>query len=161
MEQLEIPGEHRTGIDWNADFVITNSRWWLRATSVRTGLSINASDGLSRLRTAIGRQVAKKARIDVGLGWLRNGGFSLDIGFNSVLSGPRFGTRSRFNTETGTDGVMFVDGSVVVDPDTRDIRLSDGRDLGRAGISGVVFLDENDNGLQDFGERGLGLSRKR
>ncbi len=51
--------------------------------------------------------------------------------------------------------MMFVDGSVVFDPDTRDIRLSDGRDIGRAGISGVVFLDENDNGVQDFGERGL------
>jgi hypothetical protein len=50
---------------------------------------------------------------------------------------------------------VFVDGSVVFDPDTRDVHLSDGSDIGRAGISGVVFLDENDNRVQDFNERGL------
>ncbi len=153
--QGTLYADHRTGIDWNTDFVYTGNRRWLRTASIRTGVSIDAGDGLSRLRAAIGRQIAKGARIDVAVGWLRNGGVGLDIGFNTVISGPRLGTRNRFNTESGADGLMFVDGSVVVDPDTREVRLSDGRDLGRAGISGVVFLDENDNGVQDFGERGL------
>ena len=151
----EQAARHRTGVDWNADFVVTGGPRMLRKTSVRAGMSLDAGEGLSRLRTAIGRQIVKKARLDLGLGWRRNAGYSLDIGINSTVAGPRFGTRNHFNTEGGTDGVMFVDGSVVVDPDTRDIRFSDGRDIGRAGISGVVFLDENDNGVQDPRERGL------
>jgi hypothetical protein len=118
-------------------------------------VSLDAGEGLSRLRAAIGRQIVKKARLDFGVGWLRYGGYSVDIGLNSTLSGPRFGTRNHFNSQGGTDGTMFVDGSVVFDPDTRGIHLSDGSDIGRAGISGVVFLDENDNRIQDFNERGL------
>ena len=86
---------------------------WLSRTPIDL---VFDTDGSSK--SAIGKQVAQKARIDVGIGWLRHGGFSLDVGFNSVLSGPRFGTRSRFNSETGTDGIVFVDGSVVYDPDT-------------------------------------------
>lgn len=154
-QQGVLSAERRAGVDWNADFVVTGGPKWLRKTSVRGGVSLDAGDGLRRLRTAIGRQIVKKARLDLGISWLRYGGYSIDIGLNSTVSGPRFGTRNHFDTEGGTDGLMFVDGSVVFDPDTRDIRLSDGRDIGRAGISGVVFLDENDNGVQDFGERGL------
>ncbi len=154
-QQGLVYSDHRTGIDWNADFVFTGGHKWLRTASVRTGISVDAGDGLSRLRAAVGRQIKRRARIDIGLGWLRNGGVSLDVGFNTAISGPRFGTRNHFDNNGGTDGVMFMDGSVVVDPDTRTFRLSDGRDLGRAGISGVVFLDENDNGVQDVGERGL------
>ena len=155
FQQGQAAGDHRSGIDGSADLLLSGNRWWQKATSVRTGLSLDAGHGFSKIRTAVGRQVAKKARLDIGFGWIRHGGFSLDVGFNTVLSGPRFGTRSHFNTGGGSDGVMFVDGSVAFDPKSRAVHLSDGRDLGRAGISGVVFLDENDNGLQDFGERGL------
>ena len=151
----DLGARHRSGVDWTTDFVVTGGPQWLRKTSVRGGLGLDASDGLSRLRAAIGRQIVKKARVDFAISWVRNGGYSIDIGLNSTVSGPRFGTRNRFNTQGGTDGLMFVDGSIVYDPDTRDVRLSDGRDIGRAGVSGVVFLDENDNRVQDPGERGL------
>lgn len=153
--QAESVATHRTGVDWNADFVVTGGPDWLRTMSVRGGVSLDAGDGLSRLRAAIGRQIVKKARLDFGVSWIRYGGYSIDIGFNSTLSGPRFGTRNHFNTQGGADGIMFVDGSVVFDPDTREVHLSDGSDIGRAGIAGVVFLDENDNRVQDLNERGL------
>ena len=66
---IEYAGTHRTGVDWNADFVVTGGPRWLRKTSVRGGMSLDAGDGLSRLRAAIGRQIAKKGETRFGC-WL-------------------------------------------------------------------------------------------
>ena len=41
------------------------------------------------------------------------------------------------------------------DPRSRLLRLGDGADLGRGGISGVLFRDDNGNGVRDPGEPGL------
>ncbi len=151
----EAPGNHRTGVDLSAETILSGPTRWLRTAYVQALLSADAGDGLASVRASLGRQIARKLRLDAAVGWLRDGGYSLEIGLTTVLPGPRFGSRNRLNTRTGTDGVMFIDGSVIVDPDTRTVRWSDGRDLGRAGISGVVFLDENGNGIRDAGEEGL------
>ncbi len=59
-QQGVLTADHRSGVDWNADFVVTGGPAWLRKTSVRGGVSLDAGDGLRRLRTAIGRQIVKK-----------------------------------------------------------------------------------------------------
>jgi hypothetical protein len=150
-----IAGEHRTGVDLSAEAILAGPLSWFRTMFARGVLSADAGDGLSALRATIGRQIAQKIRVDAGLGWLREGGYSLEIGLTTVLAGPRFGSRSRFSTRSGTDGIVFTDGSVVVDPDTRAVLWSDGRDLGRAGIAGIIFIDENGNGVRDAEEVGL------
>lgn len=147
--------DHRTGVDVTAETILSGPTSWLRTTYAQGLLSADAGDGLAAVRASLGRQIARKLRLDAAVGWLRDGGYSLEIGLTTVLPGPRFGARNRFNTRSGTDGIMFVDGSVIVDPDTRAVRWSDGRDLGRAGIAGVLFLDENGNGIRDAEERGL------
>jgi hypothetical protein len=46
-------------------------------------------------------------------------------------------------------------GAVAWDPRSRLLKLGDGADLGRGGISGVLFRDDNGNGVRDSGEPGL------
>jgi hypothetical protein len=150
-----LPGDHRTGIDLNAETILHGPTAWLRTMTTQATLSYDAGDGLAALYAGLGRQIANTVRVDVRMGWFRQGGYTLDIGITTVMPGPRFGSRNQFRTGTGTDGILFVDGSVIVDPDSRLVRFSDGRDLGRAGVSGVVFFDLNGNGIRDPDERGL------
>jgi hypothetical protein len=146
----------RFGVDLSADAVMSGPVPWLRAVTVRGAVSLEPSRGLDAVNATLGRQIGRLVRADVGIGWRRFGGYSLDFGLSTVLPGPRIGTRNRISSETGTQGVMFTHGSVIWDPDSRLIRLSDGGDLGRAGITGVLFLDENANGVRDAAEPGLG-----
>ena len=108
----------------------------------------------SGLEPGVGLAVA--VRLELGLGWLKDmGGLALDIGFNTVLPGPRFGSRNRFTTGAGSDGVQFIDGSILWDRSAQQVRWGDGRDLGRAGVTGTLFLDTNGNGARDPGEQGI------
>jgi hypothetical protein len=99
--------------------------------------------------------VGQALRADVGVGWFRAGGYGLSIALTTALPGPRVGVRTQSNSQTGTNGLMFVNGSAVYDRDGGVLRWTDGGDLGRAGVSGVLFLDENANGTRDDGERGI------
>jgi hypothetical protein len=152
---MSTPGEHRTGLDLGAEAILGGPITWLRETFAQGVVGYDAGDGLSAIRFTLGRQIANKIRLDAGMGWLREGGSSLEIGFTTVLRGPRFGTRNRVSSGSGTYGIVFMDGSMVVDPDTRSVFWSDGRDLGRAGIAGVIYIDENGNGMRDADEAGL------
>ena len=144
----------RFTVDLGGDAVLSGPWPWLRATTARGLLSIEPSHGLSQIMLNAGRRL-RGVRADVGLGWSRIGGVTLDIGLTSALRGPRVGTRNRFTTGAGSDGVMFMNGSAVWDPEAGLVRWSDGGDLGRAGITGVVYLDENGNGARDPAEPGL------
>lgn len=145
----------RSGIDLTAETIVTRPGSWLHATTARLASSADVSEGLGALSLSVGRQIAHLLRFDLGVGWLRDAGYSLRLDFTTIAPGPRFGSRSRVSSRAGSDGLFFFDGSVIVDPDSRVVRWSDGRDLGRAGIAGTVFLDENGNGKRDRDERGL------
>jgi hypothetical protein len=144
----------RFAFDLGGDAVLTGRRQWLRSTTVRGLLSIEPSHGLGQIMANAGRRVGG-VRVDVGLGWSRMSGVTLDVGLTSALRGPRVGTRNRFSGRSGNNGVVFVNGSAAWDPDARFVRWSDGSDLGRAGISGIVYLDANGNGWRDPAEPGL------
>jgi hypothetical protein len=62
------------------------------------------------------------------------------------------GSRNRFTSDAGTHGIQYADGSLLWDRQGGRVRLGDGRDLGRAGVGGVVFLDLDGNGRPDDGE---------
>ncbi|MBI3982706.1 MAG: hypothetical protein HY337_07325 [Gemmatimonadetes bacterium] len=148
------PDASRSAVELGGDVVLTGPWTWLRRTTLRGFLSVEPSQGLGQLMANLGRRI-RGIRADVGLGWTRVGGLTLDIGLTTALPGPRVGTRSRFSTGSGSDGIMFVNGSAAWDPDTRFIRWTDGGDLGRGGVAGAVFVDENGDGLRDPGEPGL------
>ena len=148
-------GTNRFGVDLGADAVLQGRRPWLRGTSLRAEASVEPANGLTALATSIGRRIGRFVRADVGVGWFRAGGVALNVALTTALPGPRVGVRTQTTEQAGTQGLMFVNGSMVYDRDGHAVRWTDGGDLGRAGISGVLFLDENANGIRDDGERGL------
>jgi hypothetical protein len=147
---------NRFAVDAGADGVLQSRRPWLSGTSIRAEASVEPGNGLAALAASVGRKVGRLLRADVGVGWFRVGGYGLTIALTTALPGPRVGLRTQSNTRGGTTGLMFVNGSAVYDRDGGAVRWTDGGDLGRAGVSGVLFLDENANGKRDDGERGLG-----
>ncbi len=145
-----------TSLDLNGDFVMLGGPRWLRTATLGGGIGVDAERGLSSLRAAIGRAVGRIVRVDFGIGWFRDrGGFAIQLGLSSMLPGPRFGSQNTFTAGTGAEGVQYFDGSVLFDPSTGRARLGDGRDVGRAGLSGLVFLDIDGDGERDNDEPGL------
>jgi hypothetical protein len=148
------PARHLS-FDAGADAVLNGPWRWLRASAVQGQVAMEPTRGLTAIRTNLGRSLSRGLRMDAGLGWLRGSGLNIELALSTATQGPRFGARSRASAEGGSQALFYTSGSVAVDPRTQLMRLSDVADLGRAGISGVLFRDDNDNGVQDPGEPGL------
>lgn len=145
----------RFSIDAGADATLLGPWRWLRTSTVQGQIAIEPARGLGALRTSLGRRVNGQLRMDAGIGWFRGTGFSLELSFSTAMPGPRAGGRSRVSSEAGSEALTFAYGSVAWDPRTQLLRLGDGADLGRGGISGVLFRDDNGNGVRDPAEPGL------
>jgi hypothetical protein len=142
-------------VDLGADAVLPARFHWMRGTSVRGELSVEPAEGLAALAATVGRRIGRALRADVGVGWFRGGGYGLSLALTTALPGPRAGVRSQANTVTGSNGLVFLNGSMVYDHDRRSVRWTDGGDLGRAGVAGVLFFDDNGNGVRDPMEPGI------
>ena len=141
-------------IDASADAVVSGGWKWLRTSNVEGQLAFDPSRGLTALRASVGRRISALLRLDAALGWYRVGGVSFELGLTTAGRGPQAGTRSRLSA-TGSQALTYSSGSVAWDPRSRLLRLGDEADLDRAGVTGVVFRDDNGNGVQDPGEPGL------
>ena len=156
LERSGAGGIHRFAIDGSADAFLTGPWKWLRMTTVQGSVGYEPTRGLTALRGAIGRGVSSVLRLDASLGWLRGSGARVEVSFSTTARGPRMGVRTLVDETSGSQAMLYSSGSIAVDPRTRVTRLSDAADLERAGISGLVFQDNNANGRQDAGEPGLG-----
>jgi hypothetical protein len=76
----------------------------------------------------------------------------LEVGITLGLPMLRFYSRNRADPEFGLIGGQTVEGSILADPQGRHVTFADGRSLGRAGITGIVFEDADGNGTRDAGE---------
>ncbi len=141
-------------VDASADAILRGPWKWLQTSNVQGQLAFEPSRGLTALRASIGRRITPLLRLDAALGWFRVGGVSFELGLTTAARGPQVGTRSRF-AQTGSQALTYSSGSVAIDPRSRLLRFGEGADLDRAGVSGVVFRDDNGNGVQDPGEPGL------
>jgi hypothetical protein len=153
--QATGPATSRFAFDGGADAVLMGPYRWLRATAVQGQVAIEPARGLTALRAMLGRRVGRLLRLDGGIGWQRASGVSLELAFTTANPGPRVGARSRVTSEAGSSAMVFASGAAAVDPRTHLVRFSDEAALGRAGVSGVLFRDDNNNGRQDAGEPGL------
>ncbi|HEX9728769.1 MAG TPA: carboxypeptidase-like regulatory domain-containing protein [Gemmatimonadales bacterium] len=145
-----------TIVDLSAQRLIDQGPSWLRAATIGAGVGLDFSKGFESLRLQGGRAVREGIRVDLGLGWFRTqGGLVMDLGLSTTLGGPRFGSRNRFTSTAGTQGIQLIDGSLLWDRRSGHVALGDGRDLGRAGITGTVFLDLNGDGRRSEDEPGL------
>jgi hypothetical protein len=64
-------------------------------------------------------------------------------------------SRNIYNEATGVQGQQLIEGSILWDHQNKRLGFADGRSLGRAGISGEVFVDANGNGIRDVDEMGF------
>jgi hypothetical protein len=144
----------RFAMDFGVDAVLSAPIAWLQGATARGVLSIEPSNGLASLGGSIGQRVMRLLRADVGIGWFRGTGLTLDVTLTTAMPGPRATVRNRLSSG-GSDGLMYANGSVAWDPSSHVVRWSDGGDLGRAGVTGILYLDANANGKRDAGEQGL------
>lgn len=151
---LNGTGTPHLAIDASADAALAGPWSWLRSSTVQGQMAFEPSNGLTALRASLGRGIGQLLRLDAGLGWLRGTGVSLEVAFSTAMPGPRVGARTRV-TSLGSEALMYSSGSLAYDPRTQLVQLSDVADLGRGGISGVLFQDDNANGKQDPGENGI------
>ena len=142
-------------IDASADAMLLGPWPWLRTSTVQGQIAVQPSRGLTAVRAAVGRRLSQLLRLDAAIGWYRAGGTTLELGLTTAMPGPRVGSRSRIASGTGSSELTFAYGAVAWDPRSRLLKLGDGADLGRGGISGVLFRDDNGNGVRDPGEPGL------
>ena len=117
------------------------------------------TDGPLRLASyslAAARPVGAGLRIEAGVTWLRgSAGPVLSLSFTSYLSAVRSYTTVSAPAGGTVSGTQYVQGSVLWDRATGRLTTAPGPSLERSGVSGRVFLDENADGVQNPGERGI------
>ena len=141
-------------MDAGADAILSGPWPWLKTANVAGQLAVEPARGLTALRASIGRRISQLFRVDAAVGWFRAGGLSVELGVTTAMRGPQTGTRTRL-AQTGSQALTYSSGSVAWDPHSRLVKLGDGADLDRTGVSGVLFRDDNGNGVRDPGEPGL------
>ena len=100
--------------------------------------------------------------MEAGVTWLRgSAGPVLSLSFTSYLSAVRSYTTVSAPAGGTVSGTQYVQGSVLWDRATGRLTTAPGPSLERSGVSGRVFLDENADGVQNAGERGLAGVRVR
>lgn len=133
------------------DFTVVPSRsravgaWWMRS-------NVEAHRGrLSTWSTALARTIGNW-RVDAAVaGGSMTGQKSFTLSILSEL--PRVQVSSVMSsTASRTSAVTQTRGAVVYDRSTQHWSLSSEPSTGRSGIAGVVFLDENADGLRQRGE---------
>ena len=103
-----------------------------------------------------GRQLIPSMRLDAAFTWFSQPRrVVVDVTLSTELPTLRALSRAGYQTGGGVEGTQALEGSVVLDRTRHRLGLGDGRSVGRAGITGVVFRDANGNGVQDPDEGGV------
>jgi Carboxypeptidase regulatory-like domain len=111
--------------------------------------------GITQIGVGAGRQIAGPFRVDASAAWIHGTGMTLNLAITTYLPSLRAVSRNTYTPSAGVQGTQLFEGSVLWN--ARDQRLSfdNGQSVGRAGITGVAFVDRNGNGRQDPDEPGL------
>lgn len=126
---------------------------FFRRTLFQGVAGVNPDSGLSRVRLSATRTIAHAVQLDLGIDWQRGtDGITFEVGLATTLDALRGVSRNRINTAEGTRGTQTVEGSLIYERRRSRISFADGRALGRAGLTGVLFYDANANGVQDDDE---------
>ena len=156
-------------MDFGGDGVV--SRGPLRNTFLRASAGMECSgntlDGcsnkLARWSLGLGRQMVRVLRLDAGVRKDRgSGGVTVELTLTAALAWMRATSRNSMTGVGATDstasefgGSQLLEGTVLWNRRQGRVDFSSGRNLGRAGVVGVVFLDSNNDGIQQSGEPGL------
>jgi len=110
---------------------------------------------LARWSAGIGRQVARVLRLDAGLRHEAGAGLALEVTLTAAFPWMRATSRNSYS-DASVSGTQLFEGTVLWNTRLHQLELSNGRNLGHAGVAGMVYFDANANGMYDEGEPGLG-----
>ncbi|HET7038763.1 MAG TPA: carboxypeptidase-like regulatory domain-containing protein, partial [Gemmatimonadales bacterium] len=136
--------------------VYTGSARWLRRTLFRAEAVVEPDSGVRRVAAGVARAFGSLVQVDLMGDWDRTlGGASVELGLTVGLPALRFFSRNRYSEETGVVGTEQVEGSLLWDRRAARMVAADGRSLGRAGLAGIVYVDEDGDGAPGDTERRL------
>lgn len=142
----------------------------LRATATFDcgGQLLSCAPAARRGSVGVGRQIAPAVRLDVSVRKERGQRAPvLDVGLSTGLSGLRVSSRNTVSfvcrgpdapdcpLEAEASGLQLFEGSLLFDRNTGSIAVGNGRNLGRGGVAGLVFMDHDGDGVRDEDEEGL------
>ena len=156
-------------VDFGGDGVV--ERGFLKNTFLRAAAGMECAgttlegctNRLARWSFGLGRQFLRLLRLDGGVRKERaSSGVTVDLTLTAGFPWMRATSRNSFSGVAATDsssvefgGSQLFEGTVLWNRRQGRVDFSDGRNLGRAGVVGVVFLDANNDGIQQPGEPGL------
>src|SRR6266536_502977 len=151
------PGQSARSAAALSAYVLPRASWgpllgsvWLR------GAVSEELDGPARLASFeafAGRPLWSGVRVEMGTSWTRGSpGIVYHFFLTSYLAVFRSVTAVDARAGGATTGTQFVQGSLLWDRATGQVRTAPGPSLERAGVAGRVFLDQNGNGRLDPGE---------
>ena len=160
---LEWREEHLglNGSDFAATVIAANASTALRSRmSVLNGLFMRGTaeldcrrGGIGRLSLLLGRTLSPAVRAELTTGWVRaEGGFGISLAISATGTGIHSGGRVTQRGDGRNASSAFAEGSVLWNESADRVEVANGRTIGRGGVSGTVFIDENANGWADPAE---------
>ncbi len=157
------PASIQSGLELGADGVLDVGPKPLAGTFMRVTLATDCSGtrlwcvgAVQRAGLLLSRSIGSSLRLEFGLRHERGvPGLNLDVSLTVVRPWLRAASRNSWSRDIGVLGSQEVEGSVLWAPRQRRLAFGAGRQLGRGGLAGIVFLDRNANGRHDPGEPGL------
>lgn len=124
----------------------------LRRTIVRASMEWDPAEGLERAAGGVARALLRDYYVDGAIAWSRDNGVVASLTFKASLPSARITSQNRID-DFGAVGLQSAEGSLLYDRAAGRVTAADGRGIGRSGVSGTVFLDDNGNGRFDPGEQ--------
>jgi hypothetical protein len=156
--------DERFGLDLGADAVLRVAPWPLRSAFVRVSLATECSgmdywcaEPIRQVVVVLSRSLGGSVRLDLAARRDRGvKGATLDVALTMARPWMRASSRNTWHGERGVTGTQLMEGTVLWNRRRGEVVLSSGRQLGRGGLEGLVFMDRNANGILDPGEEGVG-----
>ncbi len=146
------PASTDVGVSATVDAALTGPTAWLKSTFVSGIVGVASHRGLTQIGLGVGRQVYGPIRADASTYWLDGQGMTVNFSLTTYLPSLRAVARNTYTPSTGIQGSELFEGSVLWNERDQTLSFDNGQSVGRAGITGVAFVDQNDNGRWDPGE---------
>jgi hypothetical protein len=139
-----------TATTLQAQLLYQMGRIWgpLRRTILRGGLELDPDTGVVRVSGSVARRMWESFYLELSGGWERGQSGFVSLGFKASLPSVRFTSQNRVD-EFGGSGLQSAEGSLLLGRRGRALSFADGRSVGRAGVSGLAFLDRDGDGTLD------------
>ncbi|HWA16869.1 MAG TPA: hypothetical protein VG817_10575, partial [Gemmatimonadales bacterium] len=152
-------GAQQTQTFYGFNTFLLPQRWLgpvLDQLTARTSFELEHGHGVGTVSGFVGMPFLKGLRGELGATWYRGSpGATVSLLIAAELPSVRSYTTMTAGGGLPAQGTQYVQGSAVYNPARSSVDLTPGPSLQRGGVTGRVFLDENNNGKFDRGESPL------